>query len=642
MCGICGEVFKDPGRAGDQALLGRMAAVMRSRGPDGEGVRVGPGFGLAASRLAVVDPSPLALQPLVNEDGSLLLVFNGEIYNHEELRDGLEERGHAFRSACDAEVVLHLFEEEGEACLARLNGMFALAVFDVKERALFAARDRLGQKPFFYRRAADGSLLFASEIKALLAHPAVAAAPDRDAIGEYLVLGYVPGEGTAFKGIRRLPPAHYLRWKNGRLSLRRWWRLDRSHAFEVAEFGGEEGLTRELLCRIEAAVGRRLGGDAAMGVLLSGGVDSSCVAALSGIKRTYSIGFHEREYDELPQAERTAALLQARHSFERLGPDAIEVLPDIVRHLEEPFADSSALPTYFAARLASRDVKVVLSGDGGDESFAGYERYAAHCIAQKATFLPRGVRRGATRIAAAALGVRSGGGRSFASGMRRFLAAAAEGPVERYFNWMALFSQQELARLLEAPPPEGALIGGLPISAEPARARFRGAWEASSARDGLGRLMDVDLATYLPGDLLVKMDRMSMAWSVEARSPFLDHELMEFAARIPSNLKLDGLFGTKHILKRALRDVLPPAVLSRRKKGFGAPIDAWLRGPLRDFSHDILLGKTAKERGLIRQNAVAVMLYDHSTRHTDAHHRIWSLLMLELWFREFIDNGGMA
>jgi len=635
MCGICGEVFKDGGREGDPALLGRMAAVMRHRGPDGEGVATGPGFGLAASRLAIVDTSARALQPIANEDGSLRLVFNGEIYNHGELRAGLEEQGHTFRSRCDAEVVLHLFEEQGEACLARLNGMFAFAVHDRKEHALFAARDRLGQKPFFYRHAGDGSLLFASEIKALLAHPDTAVEPDGDAIREYLFLGYVPGEATAFRGIKRLPPAHVLRWHGGRLSVRRWWRLDRGRPLDAGAFGGEEGLARELKQRIEKAVAWRLGGDAPLGVLLSGGVDSSCVAALSGARRTYSIGFLEKDYDELPQAESTAALLQTRHAFERLGPEAVEVLPDIVRHLEEPFADSSALPTYFAARLASRDVKVVLNGDGGDESFAGYERYGAHRIAEAAAFVPRALRAGIARLGAAALGGRAGGGRSITAGLRRFLAYAAEGPVERYFHWMCLFTKEELARLVDP-----SLAGCEFVSEEQPLARFRGAWKASSAGDDLGRLMDVDLAAYLPGDLLVKMDRMCMAWSVEARSPFLDHELMEFAARIPSRFKLNGLLGTKHILKKALEGVLPPGVLTRRKKGFGAPIDAWLRGPLRDFSHDILLGKTAKERGLIRQGAVGVLLYDHSTRHGSSHHKIWSLLMLELWFREFVDGGG--
>jgi asparagine synthase (glutamine-hydrolysing) len=642
MCGICGEVFCDWPRHGDASLVGAMASAMVHRGPDSHGTAVGAGFGLGATRLAVIDLTPDASQPFTNEDGSIHLVFNGEIYNFAELRRRLEKGGHEFRSRCDAECVVHLYEEKGPACLDDLRGMFAFAIHDAREGVLFAARDRVGKKPLFYRMAPDGSLVFASEIKALLRHPAVRAEPDWHALGEYAALGYVPGESTAFRGIRRLPPAHYMLWKEGRLAVRRYWRLEREPCLNPEEFGGEEGLARELLRRIEEAVAARLVSDAPLGVLLSGGIDSSCVAALAARSsgaplRTFSIGFEEKEYDELPHAERVAALLGTQHTYRRARPDAAALLPDIVRHVEEPFADSSALATWLAAELAAGVVTVVLNGDGGDESFAGYDRYAAHALAGKLEVLPARLSADAAQALLAMVPAR-GGGRSVANRLRRFLAHCAEPPVERYFSWMSCLGADDMRRLLTADFLERAGWGPANMGEPPAIHRFRSAWHAADLQSDLNRLLDVDLRTYLPGDLLVKMDRCCMAWSVEARSPLLDHELMEFAARIPPGLKLRGLFDGKHILKRALEDVLPPGVLGRRKAGFGVPIDRWLRGPLQGFAHDVLLGSAARARGIIRPGAVATLLDEHAAGRRVAHHAIWSLLVLELWFREFVDG----
>jgi len=639
MCGICGEVFVDRARSGDERILTRMTAALRHRGPDHEGVRAGPGFGLGASRLSILDLSNAANQPLSNEDGTIHLVFNGEIYNFRALRIGLEERGHLFRSSCDAEVVVHLFEEKGADCLADLRGMFALAIFDEKTRTLFAARDRLGKKPFCYRHAGDGSLIFASEIKALAAHPDFAPEPDYAALREYLSLGYVPGESTAFRGVRRLGPAHYLLWKEGRVSVRRYWSVDRSRPFDVDALGGEGAVVAELRDRVRDAVRVRLESDVPLGVLLSGGVDSSGVTALAAEEggappRTFSIGFEEKEYNELPHADHVAELLGTRHTRRAVQPDAAALLPRIVHHLEEPFADSSALATWCAAELASQSVKVVLNGDGGDESFGGYLRYAAHCLTEKVAVFPAAVRTLAGRAGLAALrwGThgRAGSAVGFGERMGRALAHAGEPAAERYFHWVCCFGAAEMERLLDK-----EFAGAAATDSAPGLLRVRSAWRASTGGQNLDRLLDLDLATYLPGDLLVKMDRMCMAWSVEARSPLLDHELVEFAARIPPSLKIKGIVGTKHILKRAFEELLPPAVLHRTKAGFGVPIDVWLRGPLRDFTRDLLLGPAALGRGLFDRGAVGALLDDHISGRRNAHHQIWALLMLELWFREW-------
>ena len=639
MCGICGDIFVDQGRAGDGAVLARMTAALRHRGPDHEGVRVGQGFGLGASRLSILDLSDAANQPLSNEDGTIHLVFNGEIYNFRALRAALEERGHVFRSRCDAEVVVHLFEEKGALCLADLRGMFALAVFDENTRTLFAARDRLGKKPFYYRHAADGGLLFASEIKALAEHPDFAPEPDHDALREYLSLGYVPGESTAFRGVRRLGPAHYLVWKEGRLSLRRYWRVDRSRPLDVDALGGEGEVVRALREKIGEAIRVRLVSDVPLGVLLSGGVDSSGVTALAADEsgkapRTFSIGFDEKDYNELPHADRVASLLGTRHTWRAVRPDAAALLPRIVHHLEEPFADSSALATWCAAELASESVKVVLNGDGGDENFAGYLRYAAHCVTERASVVPAAIRTLAGRAGLAAmrgaLRARARSAVGFGERLGRALAHAGEPAVERYFHWICCFGAAEMDRLLDR-----NFAGAAATDRAPGLVRVRSAWRASTSRHNLDKLLDVDLATYLPGDLLVKMDRMCMAWSVEARSPLLDHELVEFAARIPPGLKLKGVAGTKHILKRAFEDLLPPNLLHRTNAGFGVPIDTWLRGPLRVFAQDLLLGPTAQSRGLFDRAAVATLLDDHVSGRRNTHHQIWALLMLELWFREW-------
>jgi asparagine synthase (glutamine-hydrolysing) len=376
----------------------------------------------------------------------------------------------------------------------------------------------------------------------------------------------------------------------------------------------------------------RLESDVPLGVLLSGGVDSSCVTALAAKLagadlRTFSIGFEEEDYNELPQAERVASFLNTRHTQKVVRPDAAELLPKLVQHLEEPFADSSALATFCAAELAAKKVTVVLNGDGGDESFAGYVRYRAHRLAACARFLPTRIRNLAAALGQRLCAGQAGSARGLRTKLQRFMAHAAEPAVERYFHWMSTFEEDAIR----------GLVGDQFPKASPINLFYR-AWESAGNVDPLSRLLQIDLSTYLPGDLLVKMDRMCMAWSIEARSPFLDHMLMEFAARIPSHLKLNGFFGAKEILKRAFRNEVPPWFLNQRKAGFGVPIDQWLRTDLRDFAYDVLLGQRGRSRGLLQPEAVRALLDDHASGRANYHHQIWSLLMLELWFREFIDH----
>jgi len=696
MCGICGTLLNDPERLGDKAQLERMTEALRHRGADHQGVAVGPGYGLGASRLAIFDVNPRAHQPLVSADGALTLVFNGAIYNFPELRRDLEERGHHFRTRGDAEVVLHLYEEKGVRSLEDLRGMFALAIYDRREGCLFAARDRFGQKPFFYTET-EGDFVFASEIKPLLLHGGMRAFPDHQALCHYLSLGYVPGEATAFTGIKRLPPAHYLLWRRGhssfgslrspsevgdtplgsplgmegvgegdtpfesrghspgagscgRISVRRYW------SALVRDYGRkpsfksklEQDLSRELLECLREAVRLRLRSDVPLGILLSGGVDSSAVAALAAAEgdkppRTYSIGFSadDRDYDELPWAGRVAGLLGTRHRENRLEADVVTSLPRIVRHLEEPFADSSAIATDAVAQMAAREVKVVLTGDGGDECFAGYLRYGASRAADiLRIWIPRFLMSTAARAGqwgARFLGSSSGIG--YGERIARFLRHACEPTPERYYSWVTCLDREKKSSIL-TPEFFAATRDAWRSSArsDPAFRFFHSAWSAATNRDPLDRLLYIDRSHYLPSDLLVKMDRMCMAWSLEARSPFLDHELFEFAATIPAALKLKGLFGGKHILKKSLQDILPPGILKRRKHGFGVPIDRWLRqGPLHDFTREILLDRVTKERGIFDIRSLEGLIEDHSASRHNAHHQIYALLMLELWFREFIE-----
>ncbi len=630
MCGICGTVNHEAGTTADPALIRRMLAALAHRGPDGEGIHVEDNVGLGHRRLAIIDLSPAAAQPMPNEDKTLWITFNGEIYNFQELRRDLKARGHRFRSHADGEVILHLYEEDGTDCLRRLRGMFAFGLWDAARRRLFLARDRVGKKPLVYFQDTR-RFLFASEPKAILQDPAVPIEPDPQAIHHYLTYGYVPGSLSAFRGIQKLPPAHYLLVENGKVSTEQYWRLRYGPKHHLTE----EEACEELLARLRQAVKRRLISDVPLGALLSGGIDSSAVVALMAEQsasrvKTFSIGFEEAAYDEREAAAIVAARFGTDHHAFVVRPNATALLPSLVWHYNEPFADSSAIPTYHLAQVTRPHVTVALSGDGGDEAFGGYERYVAHALACRADrFL------GPLRPALAALGgglPRGGGRRGLRYRARRFLEALAAPPADRYARWMVHFAAEQKAALST---PEFAAAAGDADSL----ALLRDAFSKTDAEDPVEAAMAADVARYLPEDLLVKLDVATMAHGLEARCPFLDQDVLEFAARLPVQWKIRGT-AKKVLLRRALRDLLPPEILARPKQGFGVPIDVWFRGPLKDLAFDTLLSPRATARGLFRPTAVRQLLEEHVSGRADRHYKLWNLLMLELWHRMFIDTDG--
>jgi len=626
MCGIAGKVCFDSTACVDARLIERMTDTIRHRGPDDGGVWVSGAVGLGNRRLSIIDLSPRGHQPMSNEDGSVWIAFNGEIYNFQELRAELAAQGHVFRSNTDTETIVHLYERDGVDCVARLRGMFAFAIWDAPRRRLFAARDRLGKKPLFYYSGRD-ALLFASEPKAILQDPRVPREADPEAIRHYLTYGYVPSPWSAFRGLRKLPPAHYLLFENGRVEVRRYWTL-RYHPKREQR---EADLADELLALLEQSVRLRLVSDVPLGALLSGGVDSSAVVALMrrvspATVRTFSIGFDQPEYDELAHARRVAEHLHTDHHELVVHPDAVVLLPRIVWHYNEPFADSSAVPSFAVCEMARREVTVALNGDGGDEVFLGYDRYVAANLSARLDFIARPARRAAARLLAP---LPLGAPKSSLYRLRRFLEVAALPPNERYARWITLFDGEGADRLL-SPDFAGQ-------TAQPAFGLLNDALRQSDGGSPAETASHADVLMYLPDDLLVKMDIASMAHSLEVRSPLLDHHVLEFAASLPAGLKLRGLV-QKYLLKRVMRDALPESILSRRKMGFGVPIDSWFRHELRDLASDTLLGSRAMARGYFRRVEVQRLLDEHVAGTAHHHAQLWSLLMLELWHRMFIDQ----
>jgi asparagine synthase (glutamine-hydrolysing) len=632
MCGIAGKLYSDPTRSVERPVLERMRDALAHRGPDGAGVWCHGAIGLAHRRLSIIDLSPAGCQPMANEDRTVWIVFNGEIYNFEALRPALEAAGHRFRSRTDTEVILHLYEEHGVDCLRFLRGMFALAIWDGPRRRLFLARDRLGKKPLVYQADAE-AFRFASEAKAILQDPAVEARPDPAALARYLTYGYVPGARSAFAGFCRVPPAHYLLWEDGRLTLTRYWRLRR----DVKRERPEAEWSEEILARLEEAVRLRLVSDVPLGAFLSGGIDSSAVVAMmarssTGRVRTFSIGFEEPEYDELQYARLVARQFGAEHHELVVKPDAAAILPRLAWHYDEPFADSSAVPTYYVAEMTRRHVTVALNGDAGDESFGGYQRYVASALAHRVDRLPgAALLRRAARTGAALLPLGSRRTSPLTRG-RRFLDGLGEVPERRYARWFCHFYGDHKTELCT---PAFLAAAGERDGLED----LLDAYRESGGTDLIDATMGADVQLYLPDDLLVKVDIASMAHGLEARSPFLDHEFMEFAATIPSALKVRG-GETKRILKQTLRGLLPAAVLDRPKMGFGVPIDHWLRHELRDLAYETLLSPQAVGRGYFHPAVVRRMLDDHAAARANLHYRLWTLVMLELWHRTYIDGDG--
>jgi asparagine synthase (glutamine-hydrolysing) len=632
VCGIAGKI--DARGPVDEALLARMCSVIEHRGPDSRGAHAEEGVGLAMQRLSIIDLAT-GDQPIYNEDRSVVVVHNGEIYNYKELREGLRERGHTLATHSDTEVIVHLYEEHGERCVEHLRGMFAFALWDRRERRLLVARDRVGKKPLFYR-ATPEAFWFASEPKSILQDPEVPREVNRDAIDSYLQLQYVPHPLSAFAGLSKLPPAHTLVWRAGQQpKLRRYWKLsyrDTSAGASPAEL--EEQVRDGLI----EATRLRLRSDVPLGAFLSGGVDSSAVVAAmakagSGQVKTYSIGFDVEAYDETSYAREVAKRYDTEHHEFRVEPSAMEILAKLVWHYGEPFADSSAIPSFYLAELTRRHVTVALNGDGGDESFAGYQRYASQHVSARLQRIPEPLRRAGGRMME-----RVGPGRQHRdvrSKAYRVATALAMDEWGRYAMWMSYFRRAEADRLYTR-----EFAASLPAD-RTAPGVIGAAWRDNDADNLTERMLATDVETYLPGDLLVKMDIATMAHSLEVRSPFLDHVFMESVAGMPATAKLAGRT-TKHLLKEAVRPWLPGDVIDRPKMGFGVPLAEWFRGPLRDLPAEILLDPRSTERGWFEPAEVRRLIDTHVSGQFDNAYKLWALLQLELWLRTYVDSPAPA
>ena len=629
MCGITGILNFDPNQPVDEVLIRRMNGIMRHRGPDDEGIWIHGSIGLGQCRLAVIDRSSTGHQPMSNEDGTVWLTYNGEIYNHLDLRTGLERRGHRYHSTSDTETIIHLYEEYGRDCVHYLRGMFAFALWDDRQRCLLLARDRFGKKPLLYAET-GGGLTFASEIKALLQDPAVSRDVDDVALHHYLTYGYIPGPQTAFRQIHKLPPASTLLWENGRISSERYWTLRYTPKLEI----GEEEATEQLLALLRDATRMRLMSEVPLGAFLSGGVDSSAIVALMAEAmdepvKTFSIGFDDQTFNELHYARQVAQRYATDHHEFIVTPDALAILPELVWAYGEPYADSSALPTYYVARETRRYVTVALNGDGGDEAFAGYERYLAARLAARYERVPRWLREGIVALLARRL-PESTRRKDPVRRFKRFVMAMEASPERRYARWIILLDNLEKERLCT--PEFRARMAGID-----SLVLLEQAYAAADSPDFVERTQFVDVHTYLPDDLLVKVDVATMTHSLEGRSPFLDHEVAEFAARLPPEYKLRGRT-SKYILKRAMRNHLPDSILHRDKQGFAMPVGRWFRHELRPVAYDVLLDPRTLQRGILEGSAVHALLDEHVSGQVNHGYRIWELVFLELWFRTYVDR----
>jgi len=627
MCGITGSVNAD-GRAIDRAVLERMNLAIIHRGPDEDGFYVKENIGLAMRRLSIIDLAG-GQQPISNEDGSKWIVFNGEIYNYQDLRQGLLERGHKLRTKSDTEVIVHLYDEYGPGCLEHLRGMFALAIWDENDKSLFLARDRVGKKPLLYSHQLNGDLIFGSEFRAVLEHPSITREVDHDAIDNYMSYLCVPAPQTAFKHIRKLEPGHWLRWRDGQIETKRYWLPDFSKKIKISEPEAIE----ETIRIMRESTRLRLISEVPIGAFLSGGVDSSIVVALmaqesSGPVKTFSIGFEEQDFSELKYARGVAEHVGAEYNEFIVRPDALEILPTLVEHYGEPFADSSAIPTYYVARETRKHVTVALNGDGGDESFAGYERYVAMAVAEVYKRIPRAIR-GPLIEGPINLLPTSEIKKTLVRDVQRFFISVGEDVPDRYVRWMSTF-KPAIKNDIYTDDFEHS------IDRQQA-GQVLNKWIAKANGTGLlDKMLLADLMTYLPNDLLVKVDIASMANSLEARSPFLDHNVIEFAASLPEELKMSR-FRPKSLLKKVAAKLVPREVVYRPKMGFGVPVGRWFRGEMKGFVRDILLGERALSRGIVKRDKIEEYVALHTSGQADHSFQIWTLLMLELWYQRFID-----
>ncbi len=627
MCGIAGKVILGTNRVTEKEVK-LMTDSIKHRGPDDSGIFISSDgkVGLGHRRLSIIDLSPLGHQPM-SYSNRYQIVFNGEIYNFQSHRDRLKKMGYKFKSQSDTEVILALFDKYGVKCLQYLRGMFAFAIYDSKKNILFCARDRVGKKPFKYFLG-NGVFMFASELKAILTQKEYKREPDYLAIHHYLTYQYVPSPLTGFKDIYKLEPAHYLILdiNSGKLKKERYWQIDYRNKLDLSE---EEWCER-IREKLEESVKLRMISDVPLGAFLSGGVDSSAVVAMmarnsSRPVKTFSIGFKEQKYNELPYAKVVAEKYKTDHTEFIVKPDAIEVLPMLVKHYEEPYADSSALPTYYVSKLTREHVTVALNGDGGDENFAGYGMYSVQKFSlwyDNFRFLNRYLAEPATELLLKKFK------NKFLHRANRFARTMSQDYRHRYVNYICYFNN-DMKRRLYRPDfmKKFSNCDSYDIYAQ--------SFEQALARDRMDQTLYADLSHYLPDDLMAKVDIASMAVSLEGRSPFLDHEMVDLAASIPFNLKLRGRNNKKYILKKALEGIVPNEVMYRPKKGFGVPVDVWFRNELKSYTRDQILSKKSRISEFFNRNYIQELFDLHQSTEIDYAYPIWSLLTLELWFKEY-------
>jgi asparagine synthase (glutamine-hydrolysing) len=626
MCGICGVVRSDPAPV-EQDLLKKMNDALVHRGPDGEGYYLTPGVGLAMRRLAIIDLNT-GDQPIPNEDETIWIVFNGEIFNFQGLREELEACGHHFRTKTDTECIVHLYEEYGDDCVNHLRGQFAFAIWDQIKQRLLIARDRLGQKPLYYGLQ-DGNLYFSSELSSLLKALPTRIEINFQAIDLYLSLQYIPEPLTPYLEIYKLPAANKLVFEHGELHIERYWQLE----FYSKQQIPEKQLLAEMRELLAEAVQLRMISDVPLGAHLSGGIDSSIIVALMAQTsdlpiRTFSVGFEEASFSELPYARQVADLYGTEHrEFTLSFGDIPGTLEKILTHFGEPFADPSAIPMYYLSKLTREFVTVALNGDGGDEAFAGYQRYWLDPWADRYTQLPGWITTGLIPKIIQRLpdkGEKPVGG-SLMNGLKRLDQLAQIDPRASILRWGSYFSPAWKTALWRRPLRDQA------------ETFLIQEFEEAHAEGFLDRTLATDIHTYLPGNLLVKADRMTMANSLEGRSPFLDHEFAEWAARLPADLKVRGLTG-KYLLRKAFKDDLPPGILKRGKQGFGIPLGSWFRGPLAAWTEDILLGDNSPMNAWFHPEIVGQILQDHTSGKENHGKRIYALVMLSLWLQLNFNN----
>ena len=636
MCGIAGGIWSHDAQRLSRVELGRMTDAIAHRGPDDQGHliipsntngsiisgRPSPGVALGFRRLSIIDLAT-GHQPLGNEDGTVQIVFNGEIYNYQQIRHRLEGAGHTFRTQTDTETIVHLYEDLGLDCFEHLNGMFAMAIWDGRNERLVLARDRMGKKPLYYT-VQNGRLVFASELKSLMTLPGISKEIDPGSIDLYLTYQYIPHPHSIYKGIHKLPPGHFAVFENGSLRIEKYWKVDWSNEIAI----DPATASTQLRTMLADAIRIRLRSDVPLGAFLSGGIDSSLVVAIAQQQldtpiQTFSIGFSEADFDETHYAQMVADHIGTKHQRFEVTPDAMDILDRLVHQYDEPFGDSSAVPTWYLCEMTRKHVTVALSGDGGDELFGGYDRYRALKLSgQLQSWLPVGWLNQSwimNRLPD------STARRSLLRRVRRFCEALGQPPIERYMNWIQIFGEASRLDLYRESFIE-QLPDRNPVSF------LADAWRNAGKRDLLSCASTADLQTYMPCDLMTKVDIASMAHSLEARQPLLDYRLVEWAASLPSHLKLRGKKG-KRLLMDTYYDLLPKAIWHRPKMGFGVPIAKWFRTSLRDRTYDALLGPDAKCHEYFRREAISALVDEHMTGRGNQAYRLWNLLFLELWLR---------